>query len=342
LNASGATLDFDRPEWDATRELMSRFHWGGRNYTAITEVTNSTAMLFYRNTVAQGAGLDDPYQLWRNGEWTWDAMLDMVSQFSVRDEKWGIFGFYIDEAAMLSTGVGMISIEDGILKSNMDDNRIERAMGRLRDFAVGDFRFPYHERTDFNMPLAEFRNGDILFWQDGPWRFQEHFTKFRADDNWADTELRIVPFPRDPEADRLYIRGKQDAMMLVRGSQNYEGFLAWTYSLLIAHQDPGMHAVGRMRDKENHNWTEHQLDILEELRDPTRSTLVWDFKNGIGLDIACGVTDSLVESLTKPVIVDGASFPEQREAVRGAITARIALMNARVQSGQMPTDPEFD
>jgi multiple sugar transport system substrate-binding protein len=325
-------IDFDRPEWDDTREIMELFNWGGRNYTAITELTNSTALLFYRNSVAQGAGLRDPYEVWRAGEWTWDVMLDMVTSFSVRDEKWGITGFYNDESAILSTGVGIISIEDGILVNNMSDRRIERAMDMLLNLAQNDFRYPYHELNDFQMNPTEFRHGNILFWNDGPWRYSETFTNHRRADTWDDDELRIVPFPRDPEApnERHFIRGKQDAMMWVKGSTNQEGFLAWTYSALVAQQDDVMRVETRERDIESFAWTNAQLDILEELRCPERFGLVWDFKNGIGLDIADAVTESPVQLLTRPVIVDGEPYAGQRDANRGVIIPRIELMNENV------------
>ncbi|MCL2755081.1 MAG: ABC transporter substrate-binding protein [Oscillospiraceae bacterium] len=327
-------IDFSRPEWDATRDIMSLFEWGGRNFTAITELNNSTALLFYRNSVAQQAGLEDPFDLWEAGLWDWDTLLDMVSHFSVKDEKWGIKGFYIDEAAILSTGIGLLSIEDGLLKDNMYDNRIERAMDMLYTIARGDFRYPYHLLSDFQPRYTEFRSGDILFWNDGPWAYQEYFTKFRAADNWADDEFRIVPFPKDPNANEHFMRGKQDAMMLVKGSTNHEAFRAYTYSLLLAHQDEEMIEVTRGRLKDLYAWTDHHLDVLERLSDPSIYTLVWDFKNGIGIDLSCAVTGSAIQEITRPVIVEGEyTYAHLREEHRPRVVERIYdVMNGRSQN----------
>jgi multiple sugar transport system substrate-binding protein len=178
---------------------------------------------------------------------------------------------------------------------------------------------------------ARFGGGDVLFFNDGPWRYQETFTKFRERDNWADDEVRMVPFPRDPNADRTFIRGKQDALMLVQGATNIEGFRAWTYSSLMAHQDPEMRAATRERDKQNHHWTDHQLDILEELRTPTDAlTLVWDFKNGIGPTLSDPILDTPIERLTKRILVEDDTYTQVREEERGAILAGIAVMNDRV------------
>ncbi|MCL1832745.1 MAG: extracellular solute-binding protein [Oscillospiraceae bacterium] len=321
-------FDFDRPEWDNTRDVMELFSWGGKNYTAITELTNSTANLFYLKSVADGAGLDDPFTVWRNGDWTWEVFEDMVTQFSQTDEKWGIISFYIDEAAILSTGTPILGLKDGLLVNNMYERPVERACELLKNLALGDFRYPYHELSDFKMNYNAFRQGKILFFGDGPWEYNQKFAKFAVTDNWDEDEFRIVPFPRDPDpsVDTHYMRGKQDAMMLVRGSTNKNGFKAWTYSALIAQQDEKMREAGRNRDKKNLGWTDDQLDVLEELRDPERTTLVWDFKNGIGLDIG-DLGEFPVERLTKPVIVHGESYAELRTSEEKPIIKRIGEIN---------------
>jgi multiple sugar transport system substrate-binding protein len=318
-------IDFSRPEWNATRDVMELFEWGGKNYTAITALTNSTALLYYRDSVRQSAQLPDPQDLWRQNRWTWNEFTNMVEQFSEPDEKWGIMGFLIDEAAILSTGTAMISLENGILRSNTDDRRIERAMNLLQNLALNDFRYPHHILNDYQLRHSEFRGGNVLFVQDGWWRFQEMYRRYAEDDGWSEDELRVVPFPQDPEADRFYTRGNHTALMWVTGSLNRDGFLAWTYSALAAAssgQDP---LAGQ-------GWSARNLAILEELRDPTRVTLVWDFKNGIGQDISCVVSESPVERLTKPVIMYGYPFAHQRDSERLIISNRVAMINERVQS----------
>jgi len=325
-------FDFDAPEWEATRDVMRLFEWGGHNYAPIHMLVPSTALLFYRNSVVQQAGLPDPYELWNRGEWDWNAFLDMCQQFTdPANNMYSIMGWFIDEAAILSTGIGILTIEDGLLQNNLDDRRLDRAMDFLHGLAINDHRFPYHEVNNFELNPAEFRNGNILFWNDGPWVYQQTLTRFRERDGWADDEVRIVPFPRDPHAAQFYHRGKHDSFMLVAGSRNHEGYKAWVTSALIAAQDGPMETQARDRMKEVYHWTEHQLEVLDRIQE--ESVLVWDFKNGIGADIACAVSDSPVENLTKPVIVEGESFTQVREENRGVIEPRIARINRSVTGG---------
>ncbi|MCL1902913.1 MAG: extracellular solute-binding protein [Oscillospiraceae bacterium] len=320
-------IDLNAPEWEPTRDVIDLFQWGGKNYTAITELNNSSALLYYRKSVIQEAGLTDPAKLWEQNDWTWDTFRSMCQQFSKPDEKWGIIGYYIDEAAILSTGTGIISIEDGLLKSNMDDSRIERAMDFLHELATKEFRFPYHEKTNYQIQPTQFRSGEVLFWNDGPWRYQETLVKISEAEQWDDDEIGIVPFPRDPKASEFFHRGKQDALMLVAGSENKDGFRAWTQCSIIANFDPEMKKQGREKAKEDYKWTDAHLDTLEKIRDLSP---VWDFKNGIGADISDPVLDSPVENLSKPIIVLGESYTKMRSEYRGVIEARLAEMNASV------------
>jgi len=320
-------FDFDKPEWDATRDTMKLFNWGGRNYTAITVLNNSTSLLFYRKSVVEGAGLKDPYELWQKDEWDWNTFMDMCKGFTdVEEGKYSVMGYYIDESAILTTGVGILSLENGLLKNNLDDLRIERAMDLLSQLSANDYRYPYHELNNWNLNKGLFRSGNLLFWNDGPWVYQEDLTEYRRRDDWADDEVCVVPFPKDPNSDIYYQRGKQDAMMLAAGAQNKEGFEAWVMCELVAANDEGMKEQSRDKLKVDYHWTDAQLDALDKILE---LPVVFDFKNGIGEDLADATNSrSPIESLTKPVIVEGESFIQHREAYRGVIEKRIADMNS--------------
>jgi multiple sugar transport system substrate-binding protein len=327
-------FDFSSPEWDNTRSMMELFEWDGRKYCAITEIANSSSLIFYRKSVAQNAGLDDPYELWMDGKWNWDTFLDMCQRFTdVQNGKYALTGWYNDESAILTTGTGIVSIENGKLVNNLDDGRIERAMQFLHTLSSNDYRYPYHVLNNYQLSPRDFRSGNILFWNDGPWFYQETLKDFRDRDDWAADEIRIVPFPKDPLALNYYQRGKQDALMLVRGSQNRDGFKAWTMCALIANQDEQMIAFGREKMTADFGWTEHQITTLEKIR--TDLTPVFDFKNGIGSDVSNAERASPVENLTKPVIIHGLTYTQQRETFRNVITRRINDINNNVSEDEL-------
>jgi multiple sugar transport system substrate-binding protein len=325
-------IDLSGSEWDATRGVIELFKWGGKNYAPVTQLENSTSLLFYRKTVMNQEGFQDPYQLFLQGKWDWDAFEGMLKDFTNPSaRKYGVMGFYIDEATILTTGVPMIGIVDGKLQNNMNHGSIERAMAFLKRLADNDYRYPYHTINEFRLNYNAFRSGEILFWNDGPWEWQQRINAMAAKDDWPENDIGIVPWPRDPRADDYYQRGKQDALMLVAGSQNHNGYIAWTQSAVIAAQDKvgadSMSQQGRLKMKRDHDFTDEIFEALDKILE---LTVVWDFKNGIGEDVSDGTRDSNVENLTKPVITDGVSFNEMREAERGVIEARIEEINAGV------------
>jgi multiple sugar transport system substrate-binding protein len=320
-------IDLDGPEWDATRDIIELFQWGGQNFAPVTELNNSSSLLWYRKSIVQAAGLKDPYDLWMNDEWTWVEFEDMLKRYTdPGNKKWGIMGWYIDESAILTTGTPIIGLENGRLVNNLDNTNVERAMGLLENLARHDLRYPYHTENDNELDRERWRSGDILFWVDGTWEFQQYMKHRILNDNWSHAEIAVVPFPRDPQSDTYYQRGKQDAMMLVKGAQNIDGYKAWIQSSVIAAQDAEMNRLGREKMMRDHEYTEHLLDTLEKIRELTP---VWDFKNGIGTDIADATIDSFVENLTKPVIIQGEkTYAQVRDENRGPIDARIIQMNA--------------
>ncbi|MCL1865989.1 MAG: extracellular solute-binding protein, partial [Oscillospiraceae bacterium] len=325
-------IDLSGKEWDNTRDIIKLFEWGGKNYAPVAQLAPSSSTLFYRRTIINEQGLDDPYDLYKKDEWTWDALFDMCEKFSGKD-KYGIMGFYIDEATILSTGTPMIGIEDGKLKSNMDSPEIARATDFLKKLAEKGYRYPYHEIGSYKLNPKEFRSGNILFWNDGVWEYQDKIQKFAKEDNWGDgnepdfDDVGIVPWPRDPKANDYYQRGKQDAYMLVAGSKNKDGYKAWVQSNVIAAQDEKMDKAGREKMKRDYNYTEKQLDMLKEIEQ--KLTLRWDFKNGLSPSV-CDIDGSPIESLTKPIITEGLDYAQLREENRSIIEKDIELINKSV------------
>jgi multiple sugar transport system substrate-binding protein len=325
-------IDFSGPEWDKMRNVVEMFKWGGRYYAPVHQLANSSGLLFYRKTIMQQNSLDDPYDLWQEGKWTWDVFLDHLAAFTdVPNDRYGVMGFYIDEATIATTGTPLLAIVDGKLQSNMDHGNIERATTFMKTLADNQYRYPYDVLDNFTLNKQALRAGRILFWNDGPWEYQETLQKQMKSDNVCFTDIGIVPWPRDPNANEHFQRGKHDAMMLVSGAPNVDGYRAWIQSSVIAAQDEKMELAGRVKLNRDWNWQECHLNTLDKILE---MPVVFDFKNGIGEDVSGATWASPVESLTKPVIMDGESFSAMRDENRTIIETRIDVINSRVASQQ--------
>ncbi|MDR0223117.1 MAG: extracellular solute-binding protein [Oscillospiraceae bacterium] len=322
-------IDLSAPEWEDSLEAISRFEWGGKNYCAVTELLPSY-FLWYRKTILEEAGLDDPYALYKAGKWDWDVFLEMCVSFSDPvNGKYSLSGWDPDESLICTTGVGLITLENGKLVNNMYDSRVERAMELVYTIASRDYRYPHNILNDWEMNYQEWRSGNILFWDNGQWWYADMLYKFRDRDGWADDEINLVPYPRDPYSDKYYQQMRHEAFMLCSGSKNVDGFKALTQCLVLTSREDEVKRQNRDKLNRDYGWTEKQLDILDET--VRELSPVFDFKNGIGEDVGGkDLYEKPVEYVTKYVLVHANSYTQAREEYAGVIANRVNELNGSV------------
>lgn len=324
-------IDTYAEEWSEYRDVMDKFMWGGKNWCAIPDISLQY-VLFYRRSVCEDAGLSDPKTLYDNGEWTWDAFLDMADTFQKSgDSKFVIDGWNIADYFMGTTGVAMIEIDDsGKLKSNLNDPAIERAMNFVETLAKQDYRYPW-DLNGYSTNFRAWMNGDTLFYADGYWCYQEAtMQKAIAKYGWADDDVFFVPFPRDPSADGYYQLMKQDAYMLVSGSKNLDGYKAWVNCVIQTAKDEDVAAQAREKNMRDYNWTEEQLDFLDELKETMIP--VWDFKYGVSVECAKdGMDDSPTRLISaRPYTSSDNTYVQLRAENESKINSDIDAANAKL------------
>ncbi len=327
-------FDFSQDQWADYKDVIDMFQWGGKNYCPIMDL-NINSLLWYRKSVVEEAGFDDPWALYEKGEWTWDKFMEMCRKFTDADNgMYAIDGYQMGDNLVLTTGTPLVSLENGKLISNLYDANVEKALDLITTFddSKEGLKYPKETENGWTPNRRAWVNGKTLFFDDGTWRYEEDWQKYIKLMKWEEDEINFVPWPQMDGADEYYQGMKQDAMMLCASSKNKEGYQAWVYANLVATKDPDIKAAGRQQSIDNYNWTETLLDRLDHLRDPDTFTAVFDFKNGIGPDIADTTKgDCIVEQLTKEPLVNGVSYTSLRESNQGQINNRIDEMNATVQ-----------
>ena len=218
------------------------------------------------------------------------------------DNKYTIDGYNPENEFVVSTGTPIVSNVNGVITNNMYDANVERAMDLLSTLQKENLRYPRHEL-----------NG------------------------WSDDEICVVPYPRDPQADKYYHFMKQDALMWCKGSTNDAGVAAWIDCNVTASLDPATTAASIAQSKEKNGWSDYNLDFIYSqttLDGTSKLTPIFDFKNGLGTDIASADTaDSNVEQLTKYVYIQGEqSYTQLREANFAVIDARINEINEAIKN----------
>ena len=326
-------IDFTTDDWADYKEAIDKFNWGGKNYCPIMSLT-PTSYLWYRKSVVEEAGLDDPWELYEKGEWTWSTFMEMARKFSDPENgKYVLDGYNPENNFVCTTGTPLVSLEGGKLVSHMNDANIEKCLDMLRSFdnTQEKLRYPRDTENSWTPSYNEWADGNTLFFEDGSWRYEETWRKFKKKNKWEDDEINFVPFPQMDGADTYYQEMKQDAYMFVSGSKNADGYKAWIYANLLSSKDEEVKKAGRQQSIDEFDWNETLLDRLDKLKDPATFESVFEFKNGIGPDIADSTNgENAVGHLTSDVIMGGNSFTTVREENKGVIEARIKELNATV------------
>lgn len=327
-------IDFTTDDWADYKEAIDKFNWGGKNYCPIMSLV-PTSFLWYRKSTVEEAGLDDPWELYESGKWTWETFLTMARKFSDPDNgKYVLDGYFPENNFVCTTGTPLIALEGGKLVSHLNDANIEKCLDMLRSFdnTQEQLRYPRDIDNNWSPSYPEWLNGNTLFFEDGTWRYEETWRLYKKKQKWDDDEINFVPFPQMDGSDKYYQSMKQDSIMLVAGSKNIDGYKAWIYANLVASNDPEIQKAGREQSKAEYDWTDTLLDRLDTMKDPTAFTGVFDFKNGIGQDIASTDNqDNPVEQLTKGPYMTGESYTSFREQYQGQIDARLAELNKTVE-----------
>ena len=97
-------VDFSQPLWSATKDTADQFMLNGKHYVAPLGYSAS-AMLCYDKDIIDAEGLDDPYELYVNNEWTWknweDIMSSYVGNAPADTERYGVNGLFSRQASVL-------------------------------------------------------------------------------------------------------------------------------------------------------------------------------------------------------------------------------------------------
>ncbi len=181
-------FNFDSPKWVNTKDLMKLFELNGRNYTAFYQIDLNNLM-YYRKSVIEDAGLEDPRELYEKGEWDWDKFLEMARAFKDTGEgKYVIDGFNPENDFLLSTGVPMVGNDGTQIINNLYTAEVEGVItGMLATLQKENLRYPRHELNGWGVNPKAWADGDILFYADGStWVLEETLSTYAARNGWGE------------------------------------------------------------------------------------------------------------------------------------------------------------
>lgn len=266
-------VDFSDPLWADVADTADQFVLKGKHYVA--PISFSVGTLFmYDHALVESEGLEDPYDLYMNGEWNWDSWHDIMTEFVENSpagvQRYGINGWFQTQVIQ-QTGKTMVTYDGNTFKSNLNDPDIERAENLLYDLGKNNLVY-----TEWGGTAKQvLKDGDILFFCMGPWAMTGRNGPQEGD------EWRIVPVPSDPNTEEKYMTSDMLAYMWVKGSTADEAVKTWYECCRIAQTSDEYKENGKEKFlNANPNWTEEMYDVMQKASS-SEYKQVFDYGYGI-------------------------------------------------------------
>lgn len=209
-------FSFNDTAWD--HQTMADYTFNGKVYATNlmdTAFYDATVCFYNHNLLVKQCGLEDPYSLWKEGKWTWDAFWKMCEEFV--EECDGVYGACFEPLNLLSqcSGMSMIAYDGTKYLSNMNNQLLVSTWYTTLD------KINKGLLTKDTWQINPFVNGDSLFFCasiTGGFSTSEYYAKLKAK-----SYLRAVPLPSGAAGGKDYqMLGEYSAWGIPKGASNPE------------------------------------------------------------------------------------------------------------------------
>ncbi len=216
-------LDYSDPLLLHLKAAYDAGKWKGVHYLA-PYVVEPTHALVFNKTLFSKNGYKNPWQLYKEGKWDWNAFRDMANKLNVTNADGSAASFgttYTNFVTFASsTGIDFVQMGDGKYTVNLNNASITRAMNFLNDMMYKDNII---KLKDPNVWLTYFRRGTLAMQVVDYWMLKGQPEITSAAKKGT---LGIAPLPRDPEIknDGRYLTyGVSSGYCFVKGGKNPQG-----------------------------------------------------------------------------------------------------------------------
>lgn len=131
--------DTSKPDrWGLSQAVCDSFAWNGHYYALGSAKSVYPYVLYYNKKMFKEAGLEDPWELYQKGQWTWEKFLEMA--YMVTDISNSKFFFHNDELMnwLCLNTVSGITLKDGVLTETMTSADFVSAVTQFQQNFLGE------------------------------------------------------------------------------------------------------------------------------------------------------------------------------------------------------------
>lgn len=252
-------VDFDSALWSGAKATADQFVLNGNHYVAPLGY-QASAMLCYSEDTIDAEGLDSPYELYLNGEWTWSAWKDIMSDYveaaPADTERYGVNGFFRAHFIQ-QTGKTLVNYdpETNSYTNNLLDPDIEKGEQFLYDMMKQGLIL-----NGWIGGAQECFNQNCLFYAMGDWAYTGNSGP-KEGDNWA-----IVPIPAYDDNPQKITTSDMTAYMWVKGTDKSDAVKCWFECCRVVKTDPQYEQTNYDKFMENNPyWTDEMYGVRQDV-----------------------------------------------------------------------------
>ena len=251
---STANYDFTDAAWD--QNLMEDYTVRGVTYATSLKGTHigSVDLLYYNKSLISKYDLENPYTLWKNGEWTTSKFLEMCREYKKTAGGIPCTGAHWSSWAELYGIQGTTAFDGNNYRSLLGDAKFLTVTQEVADL--------FNKENILQYGMAEiFDAGDALFYTGGSVylrRKNSYFGKLKASN-----QLYAVPMPA-VDGQSTYYQGKDEyeAYGIANGAKNAEAVPYFLRYFLDGTNYDLSSFFGNSQNLEVYNWAMSQENTI--------------------------------------------------------------------------------
>lgn len=280
-------IDFSSELYAPVKNVADQFLFNGGHYVAVTRAYPHYVCVYNRTTM-EGAGFEDPAELYWNDEWTWSKMVEMVEEFTdASNGKYGFDGWWYPYALNDACGKTMVQLDNGKLISNLEDPQIEKVQNLISELHKKGVGFDRNTNGGSIRGDGTTGNGmgsyETLLYPVGLWGIEDSPEKTAVFGDVEAGEIMFVPMPRLDDSDTYYITSRAEGFHLIKGAPNPEGFAKFMDCQMLAEKEAGEITVNQL--KNDYKWSDEMIEMRAECIRLANANPLFDFSEAVSAEL---------------------------------------------------------
>lgn len=121
-----------------SKEVIDAFTWNGNQYTAGSALSVYPLVFFYNKKMFGDSGLEDPYNLWKEGKWTWDKCVELSNVVTDVENGTAFFEEIPINNWLIMNGCSLLKVGNMTAAENLGDARVVDALQRWQAMFISD------------------------------------------------------------------------------------------------------------------------------------------------------------------------------------------------------------